>query len=214
VDLHVLAYLFDPEEPQFAAERDALAHDRVRRARAMVERLAGLGAPVTWDQVVSIAGDATSVGRPHVARALVAAGVVPDVPSAFTSEWIGPDGPAYVAKYTLDAARAVRLVRAAGGVPVFAHPAAATRGRIVTDEDIASLAAAGLAGLEVDHPDHAPPDRARLRRLAAGLGLFVTGSSDDHGEITGRRIGCESTGDAAYEALLAQVVSGLAPLSG
>jgi hypothetical protein len=83
----------------------------------------------------------------------------------------------------------------------------------VTDDDIASLAAAGLAGLEVDHPDHGPGERERLRGLAAGLGLLVTGSSDDHGEITGRRIGCETTSDAAYASLLGQA-TGIAPVRG
>ncbi|MCU1677406.1 MAG: hypothetical protein JWM93_2164, partial [Frankiales bacterium] len=184
-----------------------------RRARAMVEALIGLGAPVTHAQVAALAGDATSIGRPHIARALVAAGVVPDVASAFTAEWIGAGGRAFAPKYTLDAAAAVALVRAAGGVPVFAHPAASKRGDIVTDEDIAALAALGLAGVEVDHPDHTPEDRRRLRGLAGELGLFVTGSSDDHGEITGHRIGCETTEMAAYERLLEQA-TGVRPFVG
>src|SRR4051794_1344535 len=91
VELHLLAYLFDPAEPVFAGERDALAHDRGRRARAMVDKLVAMGAPVSWEQVTAIAGDATSVGRPHVARALVASGVVADVGAAFTGDWIGAD---------------------------------------------------------------------------------------------------------------------------
>jgi predicted metal-dependent phosphoesterase TrpH len=213
VELHLLAYLFDPSEPAFAGERYALATDRERRARVMVDKLIALGVPVSHEQVDAIAGAATSVGRPHVARALVDAGVVPDVAAAFTPEWIGTGGRAYAEKYTLDAARAVALVRAAGGVPVFAHPAAATRGPVVTDRDIAVLAAAGLAGLEVDHPDHAPADRARLRVLARELGLFVTGSSDDHGGTTGHRIGCETTSESAYAELLAQA-TGLGVVTG
>ncbi len=213
VDLHLLAYLFDPSEAVFAGERYALATDRERRASAMVDTLTALGAPISRAQVAAIAGDATSVGRPHVARALVDAGVVPDLAAAFTPEWIGLGGRAYTEKYTLDAARAVALVRAAGGVPVFAHPAAAKRGPVVTDADIADLAAYGLAGLEVDHPDHTPEDRARLRRLAADLGLFVTGSSDDHGASTGHRIGCETTTEGAYRDLLSQA-SGLGVVVG
>ena len=204
VDLHLLAYLFDPSEPVFAGERYALATDRERRARVMVGKLIGLGVPVTYDEVAAIAGGATSVGRPHIARALVAAGVVPDVKSAFTPQWIGSDGRAYEPKYGLDAAAAVRMVRGAGGVPVFAHPAAVKRGPIVTPADIAILVAAGLAGLEVDHPDHAPDDRVRLRALASELGVFVTGSSDDHGDITGHRIGCETTSLDAFEDLVSQ----------
>ena len=213
IDLHMLAYLFDPSEPTFAAERYALATDRERRARAMVDKLIALGAPVTYEQVAAIAGAASSVGRPHIARALVEAGVVPDVASAFSPEWIGSDGRAYAEKYTLEAAAAVRLVVAAGGVPVFAHPAAAKRGPVVTDADIAALAAAGIAGLEVDHPDHTPVERQRLRELAVELGLFVTGSSDDHGDITGHRIGVETTSESAYEELLASA-TGVAPIVG
>ena len=213
VDLHLLAYLFDPSEPLFAAERYALTTDRERRARAMVGKLVALGVPVTYSQVAVIAGDASAVGRPHIARALVDAGVVPDVASAFSAEWIGSNGRAYAEKYTLEAAAAVRLVLAAGGVPVFAHPGAAKRGPVVSDADIAVLAAAGLAGIEVDHPDHTPADRVRLRALAGELGLFVTGSSDDHGTITGHRIGCETTSDSSYDMLLARA-TGIMPITG
>lgn len=204
IEVHLLAYLYDPTEPEFARECRLLATDRERRARDMVTKLIALGAPISYEQVATMAGDATSVGRPHIARALVESGVVPDVASAFTPEWIGSHGRAHVDKYALDAARAVTLVRAAGGVPVLAHPAASKRGHVVTDEDIATLIAAGLGGLEVDHPDHGAAERLRIRGLAAEGGVFVTGSSDDHGDITGHRIGCETTSVEAYEQLLAQ----------
>jgi 3',5'-nucleoside bisphosphate phosphatase len=200
--VHLLAYLFDPEEPRLAAERERIRDDRAHRARATVERLVELGAPVTWEQVRRITGDSVP-GRPHIARALVEAGVVATVEDAFTPDWIAAGGRAYVDRYAMDPLRAVRLVREAGGVPVLAHPRAGRRGYSVSDEAIAGLAGAGLAGLEADHPDHAPADRAALRALAADLGLFVTGSSDDHGELTGHRIGCETTAPAAYEALCA-----------
>jgi predicted metal-dependent phosphoesterase TrpH len=99
---------------------------------------------------------------------------------------------------------AVGLVREAGGVPVLAHPRASRRGYLFTDQEIARLARVGLAGVEADHPDHTPADRAHLRGLAADLGLFVTGASDDHGELTGHRLGAETTAPEAYEALLSQ----------
>ncbi|QEU92001.1 PHP domain-containing protein [Streptomyces kanamyceticus] len=180
VGLHMLAYLFDPEEPELARERELVRDDRVPRAKAMVGKLQALGVPVTWEQVARIAGDG-SVGRPHVAEALVELGVVPTVSDAFTPEWLADGGRAYAGKHELDPFDAIRLVKAAGGVTVFAHPAAAKRGQVVPEAAIARLAAAGLDGIEADHMDHAPETRARLRGLAADLGLLATGSSDYHG---------------------------------
>ncbi|MFJ2767777.1 PHP domain-containing protein [Streptomyces sp. NPDC087300] len=183
VGLHMLAYLFDPEEPELARERELVRDDRVPRAQAMVGKLQELGVPVTWEQVARIAGDG-SVGRPHVAEALVELGVVPTVSDAFTPEWLADGGRAYAGKHELDPFDAIRLVKAAGGVTVFAHPAAVKRGQVVPEAAIARLAAAGLDGIEVAHPEHAglaPETRARLRGLAADLGLLATGSSDYHG---------------------------------
>ncbi|MFD3614060.1 PHP domain-containing protein [Streptomyces sp. NPDC058676] len=180
VSMHLLAYLFDPEEPALLAERELVRDDRVPRARGMVARLQELGVPVTWEQVARIAGDG-SVGRPHVATALVELGVVPTVSDAFTPDWLADGGRAYVAKHETDPFEAIRLIKGAGGVAVFAHPGASKRGRTVPESAIAELATAGLDGLEVDHMDHDPDTRARLRGLAKELGLLTTGSSDYHG---------------------------------
>ncbi|GAA4608078.1 PHP domain-containing protein [Actinoallomurus liliacearum] len=201
--LHLLAYLFDPDEPALAAERRRIRDDRAHRARGMVERLGRLGTPVTWEMVQRITGDSVP-GRPHIARALVEAGVVPNVEEAFTREWIGAGGRAYVDRYALDAVTAVGLVREAGGVPVLAHPRASRRGYVFTDDEIARLAGVGLAGVEADHPDHTEADRAHLRGLAADLRLFTTGASDDHGTLTAHRLGAETTTPEAYEALLSE----------
>ncbi|MDG4861106.1 PHP domain-containing protein [Streptomyces sp. T-3] len=178
--LHMLAYLFDPEEPELSAERELVRDDRVPRARAMVGKLQDLGVDVSWEQVARIAGDG-SVGRPHIAEAMVELGVVRTVSDAFTAEWLANDGRAYVDKHELDPFDAIRLVKAAGGVTVFAHPLAVKRGECVPEAAIAELAAAGLDGIEVDHMDHDAATRARLRGLAADLGLLATGSSDYHG---------------------------------
>ncbi|MER7675436.1 PHP domain-containing protein [Streptomyces sp. NPDC096934] len=180
VSMHLLAYLFDPAEPELLAERELIRDDRVPRARSMVAKLQGLGVPVTWEQVARIAGDG-SVGRPHVASALVELGVVSSVSEAFGGDWLADGGRVYVPRHETDPFEAIRLVKAAGGVTVFAHPAAVKRGRTVPEAAIAELATAGLDGIEVDHMDHEPATRARLRGLAAELGLLVTGSSDYHG---------------------------------
>lgn len=180
VSMHMLAYLFDPEEPDLLAERELVRDDRVPRAKGMIAKLNELGVPVTWEQVARIAGDG-SVGRPHVATALVELGVVPTVSDAFTGDWLADGARAYVPKHETDPFEAIRLVKAAGGVTVFAHPAAVKRGRTVPESAIAKLAEAGLDGIEVDHMDHDAATRERLRGLAADVGLLATGSSDYHG---------------------------------
>ncbi|MFI9117286.1 PHP domain-containing protein [Streptomyces venezuelae] len=197
IGLHMLAYLFDPEEPALLAERELVRDDRVPRARAMVGKLQELGVPVTWEQVARIAGDG-SVGRPHVAEALVELGVVPDVSGAFTPEWLADGGRAYVEKHELDPVDAIRLVKAAGGVTVFAHPLAVKRGRVLPEASIARLAEAGLDGIEVDHMDHDEATRARLRGLAKELGLLTTGSSDYHGSRKTCRLGDYTTDPEIY----------------
>jgi 3',5'-nucleoside bisphosphate phosphatase len=201
VSLHLLGYLFDPANPPLAAELELLRTDRIRRAKAIVDKLVELGAPVTWEQVSAIAGDG-AVGRPHIAQALVDAGVVADIPAAFVPEWIANDGRAYVEKYSLTPSRAIALVRDAGGVTVFAHPAASSRGDVVDESAIEAFASAGLDGLEVDHPDHDEPTRARLRSIAHELGLLVTGSSDYHGSVKAVQIGANTTDPEVFESLM------------
>jgi 3',5'-nucleoside bisphosphate phosphatase len=201
VSLHLLGYLFDAANPPLMAELELLRTDRIRRAKAIVDKLVELGAPVTWEQVSAIAGDG-AVGRPHIAQALVDEGVVADIPAAFVPEWIANDGRAYVEKYSLTPARAIALVRDAGGVTVFAHPAASSRGDVVDDTAIETFAAAGLDGLEVDHPDHDEATRVRLRAIAYDLGLLVTGSSDYHGSVKAVQIGANTTDPEVFAALV------------
>ncbi|QKW29278.1 PHP domain-containing protein [Streptomyces seoulensis] len=197
VSMHMLAYLFDPEEPALLAERELVRDDRVPRAKGMIDKLNALGVPVTWEQVSRIAGDG-SVGRPHIATALVELGVVPTVSDAFTDQWLADGGRAYVGKHETDPFEAIRLVKNAGGVCVFAHPAAVKRGRTVPESRIADLAAAGLDGIEVDHMDHDPDTRARLRGLAKELGLLTTGSSDYHGSRKTVALGAFTTDPEVY----------------
>ncbi|MFJ9337953.1 PHP domain-containing protein [Streptomyces sp. NPDC101733] len=197
IGLHMLAYLFDPQEPELFRERELVRDDRTPRAKAMIGKLRTLGVDVTWEQVARIAGDG-SVGRPHIATAMVDLGVVPTVSDAFTPDWLADGGRAYAEKHELNPFDAVRLVKAAGGVTVFAHPGAAKRGTCVPESAIAELAAAGLDGIEVDHMDHDPATREHLRGLAADLGLLTTGSSDYHGSRKTCRLGDHTTDPEIY----------------
>lgn len=208
--VHLLAYLFDPGEPALAAELARVREAREQRMRAMVEKLQALGVPISWEHVTRVAG-AAPPGRPHLARALADIGAVEHPAQAFTAEWIAPGGRAYADRYAPDPADAIGLVRAAGGVAVLAHPGSDGRGVALPEEAIASAAAAGLAGIEVDHPEHDAATRARLRGLAADLGLLVTGGSDDHGTLTGHRLGAETTSPEVYDALTGQA-TGAEPL--
>jgi predicted metal-dependent phosphoesterase TrpH len=200
VSIHLLGYLPDPEHPELVARLAALRASRVSRGRAITERMVAAGIPITWAQVQRLAAGG-SVGRPHIARALVESGVVGSVGEAF-ADLVGSRSPYYVGKADIPVREAIGLVRAAGGVPAFAHPFARRRGAVVTETDIATLAQAGLVAIEVDHPDHDPTDRLRLRELAADLGLIALGSSDYHGANKATRLAEATTSPAALAALL------------
>lgn len=180
VSIHLLSYLHDPTDAALADEIARARASRVGRAQRIVDLLA-VDVPITYDDVLAqVHDEGTTVGRPHIADALVANGVVRDRGEAF-ARYLHDGSPYYATHYTVDAVQAVRLVRAAGGVPVFAHPFATRRGRTVPDSLIEEMAAAGLAGVEVHHRDHSPAERAHGLDVARSLGLFVTGSSDYHG---------------------------------
>jgi predicted metal-dependent phosphoesterase TrpH len=200
IPLHMLAYLFDPDEPRLAAELARVRADRETRGEKIVELLRADGVPITWPEVYSYAAGG-SVGRPHIAQALIRAGLVRTTNEAFASRWLGARY--FVPKADIDVFEAVRLVRGAGGAAVFAHPKATSRGRIVPDQLIVDLAAAGLAGLEADHEDHSPEQREQVRTLAGELGLIVTGSSDFHGTHKTVQLGAFRTELPAYEKLVA-----------
>jgi predicted metal-dependent phosphoesterase TrpH len=168
----------------------------------MVVHLGGLGVNIIREQVAAIAGQAV-VGRPHIARAMAVSGAIASPREAFTRDWIADGGRAHVDRYALDPVRAIGLIRAAGGVAVLAHPRAG-RDTWVTDEQITGLAVAGLAGVEVFHPDQSDTERARLLALASDLSLVATGGSDDHGSLTDYRLGCETTPGEAYRDLLSR----------
>ncbi|MCM3660664.1 PHP domain-containing protein [Georgenia satyanarayanai] len=197
ISVHLLSYLHDPAARGLGTAVARARDSRLGRARRMVERLA-LDFELTWAEVEALLEPGGTVGRPHIADALVARGYATDRSAAFT-EILHAESPYYVRYDAPDAAAAVELVRRAGGVPVMAHPRAGARGRVVEDVVIEEMAAAGLAGLEVDHRDHDDGAKAQLRDLASSLGLFVTGSSDYHGTGKPNRLGEHLTDPAVLE---------------
>jgi predicted metal-dependent phosphoesterase TrpH len=179
ISVHLLSYLHDPAHPGLLEEITKSKDARTSRAERMVTLLAE-DYPLSWDDVIHHVAPGATLGRPHIADALVAAGVVADRNEAFASI-LTSHSRYFVQHYAPEPAFAVELVRAAGGVPVFAHPVASSRGRIVGERTYLEMIDAGLAGLEIDHRDNPEDDRAYLRRLARKHGLLVTGSSDYHG---------------------------------
>ncbi|MFC9551273.1 PHP domain-containing protein [Rhodococcus sp. NPDC056960] len=201
VAVHLLAYLFDPAHAAFARERERLRNERMVRIRAMAELMMEDGLPIDADEVLAEAGPAA--GRPHLARALMRAGVVSSVGEAFV-DLLAPRGRYFVDKSDTPLDDAVRLVAEAGGVSVLAHGRARTRGRLLSLDHVQDLAGAGLHGLEVDHPDHSADDARVLQELADGLGLVVTGSSDYHGTNKAIRLGEFATDSDEFDTLVSK----------
>jgi predicted metal-dependent phosphoesterase TrpH len=177
--VHVLCYWMDPSNPPLRAELRRLRDERFHRGELMVEKLRALGVPVEFEHVRRIADGATIV-RPHIAQAMVEIGAVASETEAFDL-YLGDGRPGHVPKHALDPVAAVALILGAGGVCVLAHPGMWGDQSSVPVELIERMAAAGMRGLEVDHPDHLPDQVERYRALAGELGLVATGGSDCHG---------------------------------
>ena len=208
--IHLLGYLFDPADPAIAAEQARLRTERLHRGVGIVQKMVADGLPISVDQVLGIAANAP-VGRPHIGRALVAAGVVDSVDEAFGT-LLSARGPYYVPKVDTELVDAISMIAAAGGVSVLAHSRARGEARVLTEARIGELAAAGLTGIEVDHPDHDPAARAELAGIAARFGLVRTGSSDYHGHNKTLRLGQESTDPRQLDALVAASSGRVPPL--
>jgi predicted metal-dependent phosphoesterase TrpH len=189
--LHVLAYWVEPSNEALRQELQRLTDTRFRRGELMVEKLQELGYEISFERVREIAGD-DLIARPHIAQAMVEAGIVSVEKEAF-DRFISDGGIAYVPKHALHPLDALRLIHGAGGVCVLAHPGMWRGESSVPDDLIESMAEGGMAGLEVEHPDHDDTQRAYYRELAARLDLVPTGSSDCHGARYDFRLGCETT---------------------
>lgn len=207
ISVHLLGYFVDPLDALLMAELEHARASRRTRAERIVERL-GPDTGLRWEQVQEQFGADTTIGRPHIADALVAAGVVGSRDEAFAS-YLSSGSKYHVSHYAPDPVHATRLVRAAGGVPVMAHPFAAARGRTVDDEVIEGMAEAGLAGLEIHHRDHTDEAVGAGLALAERLGLLVTGSSDYHGSGKDNALGENTTSDVVLEQLVGQATSGV-----
>jgi 3',5'-nucleoside bisphosphate phosphatase len=189
--VHVLAYLFDPLDADIITETARIRDGRLRRAERIVEKIAA-DYELTWDDVLAESIDGTTLGRPHIADALVRKGHVANRSAAFESilHWRGGYYEKYYAPSPLEG---VRMIVAAGGVPVLAHPATHGKYRPMDDAVIRELTEAGLFGLELDHRDNTEDGKKRLRKLAAKYSLELTGASDYHGEGKPNRLGENTT---------------------
>ena len=189
--LHVLGYWVDPAHGPLQEELKRLTDTRFRRGEMMIEKLQEAGYEISFDDVRRIAGD-DLIARPHVAQAMVEAGIVGTEKEAF-DRYIADGGAAYVPKHALHPVDALRLIGDAGGVCVLAHPAMWKGNGSVPDALIERMAEGGMVGLEVDHPDHDDATRAYYRAMAERLDLVPTGSSDCHGARYDFRLGCNTT---------------------
>jgi hypothetical protein len=206
--VHMLGYLFDPADEALVAETERIRAGRMRRAEDMVRRIAE-DYDITWDDVMAQASEGATVGRPHIADALVARGLASDRSAAFAGILHWRSG-YFQPHYAPDPLTGVRLIRGAGGIPVLAHPATSSRGSVIPEERLRRLVDAGLFGLELDHRENRAEGVATLRALAAEFGLAITGSSDYHGSGKPNRLG-ENTTDPAVVDRMIEDATGAAP---
>ncbi|PDQ34937.1 MAG: phosphatase [Candidatus Lumbricidophila eiseniae] len=187
VSVHVLGYLIDPDSAQLRAELVTIRDSRLQRAERIVTRIAR-DYDLTWEDVLAQSGVGSTIGRPHIADALVARGYEPTRSAAFDGI-LHPRAGYTQPHYAPDPVRGVELIRAAGGVAVVAHPGSRGARRVMTDTEVGRLTAAGLFGLELEHPENLPEAMPGLEALAERCGLAVTGSSDFHGTGKPNRLG-------------------------
>ncbi|WJM14397.1 PHP domain-containing protein [Microbacterium arborescens] len=207
--VHLLAYLFDPDHPRLRAEMERIREDRVGRAERIVRSIAR-SHDLTWDDVLAQTGAGATVGRPHIADALVARGLAADRAAAFAGI-LHPSQGHFTPHYAPDPITAVELVVAAGGVPILAHPSPSGRERMMPAGVLRELVAHGLAGFEIEHRENTVDGKRALRAIAADLDLIVTGSSDYHGLGKPNQPGENTTDDEMVERIIARG-SGTAPV--
>jgi predicted metal-dependent phosphoesterase TrpH len=180
ISIHMLGLLFDPENEALLTELAKTRENRLTRMDRIIEKLNAAGIEISIEDVMAQLSDGATLGRPHLADALIAKGHVDSREAAFTA-LLHNGSKYYVSHYSPTPEAAIRLIKAAGGVAVIAHPYASQRGKIITAESFTSLVEAGLDGIEVDHRDHNESEKASLLRVAYSYDLAITGASDYHG---------------------------------
>jgi predicted metal-dependent phosphoesterase TrpH len=180
ISVHMLGLLFDPQHQEMQQVLEETRDGRLPRMRKMIEKMRAEGMDISIEDVEQAMPAGATMGRPHLADALVAKKIVKSRDEAFV-DLLHNESRFYVSHAAPTPVEAIKLIRRAGGVAVIAHPFASHRGQILKAEDFSELVAAGLNGIEVDHRDQNPDERAMLRTIARDLDLVITGSSDYHG---------------------------------
>jgi 3',5'-nucleoside bisphosphate phosphatase len=206
ISVHMLGYLFDPTHGPLAQILATTRENRYARMERIIARLNDAGIDITLEEVLDELSEGATLGRPHLADALVRKNIVKDREEAF-AELLHNRSPYYVAHYSPTPEVAIRMIKDAGGVAVIAHPLASLRGRVISEDSFSSYAAAGLDGIEVSHRDHAPEQREMLEKIANSLSLLRTGSSDYHGNGKLNQLG-EFTTDPEQWLALAERATG------
>lgn len=200
VSVHMLGLLFDGENQPLQQLLSDSRDTRIPRMKKMIENLQGAGYEITLEDVSAATPAGATLGRPHLADALVAKRIVKSRDEAF-SDLLNNDSPFYVSHFAPTPEDSIRAIRAAGGVAVIAHPFASRRGQTLSPESFASLVAAGLNGIEVFHRDQSEDERKQLIEIAHALDLVITGSSDYHGTGKLNQLGENTTAAAEWERL-------------
>lgn len=180
-EYHILGYFVDPENDALLGLTEAILDSRVERTHKMIKKLTEMGYPLEFKDVKKYA-TGVSLGRPHVARAMVEKGYIEEIGDAFTEEFIAGGGRAYVEKKNVLPAEAIEVILKAGGIPVIAHPHVINHGQSLAKEEIARLKSVGLRGVEVYQTKHNQRITQKYKKIAEELDLLVTGGSDYHGE--------------------------------
>ena len=200
ISVHMLGLLFDGENSEIQAMLSDARDTRIPRMKKMVELLRSDGFAISMEDVIAATPEGATLGRPHLADALVKNGVVKSRDAAF-AELLTNDSKYYVTHATPTPEVAIRTIVAAGGVAVIAHPMASRRGDVISTSIFSDLVAAGLHGIEIDHRDHTASERTELRQVADELNLVITGASDYHGQGKLNSLGENLTDPAQWERL-------------